>query len=58
VHSGYGLKIQMGSISNILPLALNNALYDRATGEWISGNLVISENIGAMYAVSDIDSFS
>jgi hypothetical protein len=32
---------------------MNNALYDRATGEWINGNVVISENIGALYAAPD-----
>jgi hypothetical protein len=49
IHSGYGLKINVGAASIILPLALNNGLYDRGTGEFINGNVAVEENIGAMY---------
>jgi hypothetical protein len=48
IHSGYGLKIKVGDSSIILPLALNNALYDRGTGEFINGNVAVEENIGQL----------
>ena len=49
VHSGYGMAIKLNNRELFLPIALNNAIYDRETGEFINGNTVIEENIGAMY---------
>lgn len=53
IHSGYGPRINLGGSSYLLPIALNNGLYDRSTGEFINGTRALEENIGAMYVAPD-----
>ncbi len=53
IHSGYGLSINLNGTSILLPIALNNGLYDRKSGKFINGTNVLEENIGAMYTAPD-----
>jgi len=53
VHAGFGVNIGGESSPLLLPIALNNGLYDRKTGAFINATPAIEENIGAMYTGPD-----